>query len=57
MGLQIILGHLTLHENWLGLLKVVLDLDFVITLTNFGGEVNIKFIHADYLEKIKKMAC
>ena len=57
MRLQVILGYLTLHENWPGLLEVVLDLGFVITLTNFGGEVNKKFIDVDYLEKIKKLAC
>ena len=56
-GLISILGHLTLHENWLGLLELVLALDFVITLTNFGGEVNKKFIHENFLEKIKKLAC
>ena len=48
-GLISILGHVTLHENWPGLLEVVLDLGFVITLTNFGGEVNKKFIQVDSL--------
>jgi hypothetical protein len=49
-GLISILGHVTLHENWLGLLELVLALGFVITLANFGGEVNKKFIQVDYLE-------
>jgi hypothetical protein len=54
MRLQVVWGPLTLHENWLGLLEVILDLGFVITLTNFGGEVNKKFIHADYGVSVHK---
>jgi hypothetical protein len=47
MRLQVILGHVTLHENWPG--EVIPHLGFVITLANFGGEVNKKFIHEGFL--------
>ena len=50
MRLQVILGNLTLHEDWLGLLEFVLALGFVITLTNFGGEVNKKNIKKLYMK-------
>jgi hypothetical protein len=49
MRLQVILGYLTLHKNWPELLEVIPHLGFVITLANFGGEVNKKFIQVDSL--------